>query len=79
MLIDRITSDEVLEQAYQWLCEKRAHYHFNGDVWQKTTLVDGEKSLCAKAVASWSVSVSGIAAYSGPRKASCRDRTMVED
>ena len=34
MLIDRIASDEVLEAAYQWLCEKRAHYHFNGDVWQ---------------------------------------------
>ena len=34
MLIDRIASDEVLEAAYQWLCEKRSHYHFNGDVWQ---------------------------------------------
>ncbi len=33
-IIDRIASDEVLEQAYQWLCKKRAHYHFNGDVWQ---------------------------------------------
>ena len=33
-LIDRIASDEVLEAAYQWLCEKRTHYHFNGDVWQ---------------------------------------------
>ena len=34
MLIARIASDDVLEQAYQWLCQKRSHYHFNGDVWQ---------------------------------------------
>ena len=33
-LIERIASDEVLDLAYLWLCEKRAHYHFNGDVWQ---------------------------------------------
>ncbi len=33
-LIERIASDEVLDAAFQWLCEKRAHYHFNGDVWQ---------------------------------------------
>ncbi|MFK0730525.1 MAG: hypothetical protein ACFKPT_25590 [Gloeotrichia echinulata GP01] len=34
MLIDRIASDEVLEQAFAWMCEKRAHHHFNSDVWQ---------------------------------------------
>ncbi len=34
MLIARIASDDVLELAYQWLCQKRSHYHFNGDVWQ---------------------------------------------
>ncbi len=34
MLIDRIASDNVLDAAYSWLCEKRSHYHFNGDVWQ---------------------------------------------
>ena len=34
MLIARIASDDVLEQAYQWLCQKRSHYHFNGDIWQ---------------------------------------------
>ncbi|MGH1394619.1 MAG: hypothetical protein ACRAVC_11375 [Trichormus sp.] len=33
-LIDRIASDEVLEQALQRMCEKRAHHHFNSDVWQ---------------------------------------------
>jgi hypothetical protein len=33
-LIDRIASDAVLESAFQWLCEHRAHYHFNADVWQ---------------------------------------------
>ena len=33
-LIARIASNEVLEAAYQWLCQKRSHYHFNGDIWQ---------------------------------------------
>ena len=33
MLIERIASDNVLDAAYSWLCEKRSHYHFNGDVW----------------------------------------------
>ncbi|MGD1703152.1 reverse transcriptase domain-containing protein [Dapis sp. BLCC M229] len=32
-LIAQICSDEVLEQAFQWLCKTRAHYHFHGDVW----------------------------------------------
>ncbi len=32
-LIEKIASDEVIDAAYQWLCEKRKHYHFNGDVW----------------------------------------------
>ena len=34
MLIDRIASDKVIDAAYQWVCEKRAHHHFNSDVWQ---------------------------------------------
>lgn len=34
MLIDRIANDDVLDAAFQWLCEKRAHHHFNSDVWQ---------------------------------------------
>jgi len=33
-MIEQIASDEVLEAAYQWLCDKRAHHHFNADVWQ---------------------------------------------
>ncbi|MBD2203731.1 hypothetical protein H6G33_21270 [Calothrix sp. FACHB-1219] len=33
-LIDRIASDEVLEQALPRMCDKRAHHHFNSDVWQ---------------------------------------------
>ena len=32
-LIEQIASEEVLEQAFLWLCQKRSHYHFNGDVW----------------------------------------------
>ena len=34
MLIDQIATDDVLETAFQWMCEKRAHHHFNSDVWQ---------------------------------------------
>ncbi|NET51951.1 MAG: hypothetical protein F6K09_25610 [Merismopedia sp. SIO2A8] len=33
-LIEQIASDEVLEAAFLWVCQKRAHYHFNGDIWQ---------------------------------------------
>jgi len=33
MLINLIASDEVLDAAYEWLWVKRAHYHFNGDIW----------------------------------------------
>ncbi|NEP14914.1 MAG: hypothetical protein F6K14_33005 [Symploca sp. SIO2C1] len=33
-LIEQIASDEILEQAFGWMCQKREHYHFNGDVWQ---------------------------------------------
>ena len=34
MLIDLIASDDVIDAAFQWMCEKRAHHHFNSDVWQ---------------------------------------------
>ncbi|MEH1777108.1 hypothetical protein [Nostoc sp.] len=34
LLIERVTSDEVIERAYQWVCKRRLHYHFNSDVWQ---------------------------------------------
>ncbi|NEO46643.1 MAG: hypothetical protein F6K55_21950 [Moorea sp. SIO4A3] len=32
-LIAQIASDENLDQAYEWLCRTRSHYHYNGDVW----------------------------------------------
>ncbi|NET11763.1 MAG: hypothetical protein F6K08_02370 [Okeania sp. SIO1H6] len=34
LLIEQIASHEVLEAAFQWVCAQRAHYHFNGDIWQ---------------------------------------------
>ncbi|NEO79424.1 hypothetical protein [Moorena sp. SIO4G3] len=34
MLIDLIASDQVIDQAFEWVCLKRAHYHYNGDIWQ---------------------------------------------
>ena len=43
MLIDKIASDLVLETAYQWMCEKRAHHHFNSDVWQVRRWWDEKK------------------------------------
>jgi len=33
MLIDRIASDAILDQAYAWLCHRRKGYHANTDVW----------------------------------------------
>jgi RNA-directed DNA polymerase len=33
-LIRAIASDEVLEQAYRWLCERRKDYSHNDDVWE---------------------------------------------
>ncbi|NEP00900.1 MAG: reverse transcriptase [Symploca sp. SIO2E9] len=32
-LIAQIASDEIIDQAYQWLCQSREHYHYNADVW----------------------------------------------
>ena len=32
--IERLTSDEVIDAAYQWLCQRRHDYHHNNDVWQ---------------------------------------------
>ena len=34
ILMEEIASDEVLEQAYQWLCERRKNYSHNDDVWE---------------------------------------------
>ena len=32
-LIEEITSDDVLEQAFDWLCKQREHHSPNADVW----------------------------------------------
>ena len=44
-LIDLIASDDVIDAAYQWLCEKRAHHHFNSDVWHLRQWWDEKKTL----------------------------------
>lgn len=31
-LLARLASDDVLTQAYRWLCDVRAYYHHNDDV-----------------------------------------------
>jgi len=33
-IIERITRDEIINAAYDWLCTRRRDYHFNNDVWQ---------------------------------------------
>ncbi|MEG4495440.1 hypothetical protein [Microcoleus sp. D3_18_C4] len=33
-LIELFTSDDVIDHAYQWVCVRRQHYHFNNDVSQ---------------------------------------------
>ena len=45
MLIDLIASDNVLDAAYEWMCEKRAHHHLNSDVWQVRRWWEEKKPL----------------------------------
>jgi len=44
-LIDRIASDEVIDAAYDWLCERRLEYHHNNDVWQLRRWWEEKKPL----------------------------------
>lgn len=32
-LLDQLASDQMLTQAFRWLCATREHYHHNDDVW----------------------------------------------
>ncbi|MDJ0517023.1 MAG: reverse transcriptase/maturase family protein [Trichodesmium sp. MO_231.B1] len=34
MLIEQVASDEAIDKAFDWLCQKRKDYHYNNDVWQ---------------------------------------------
>jgi len=45
MLIEQIASDEILDRAYEWMCQKRAHHHFNSDVWQVRRWWDEKKTI----------------------------------
>jgi hypothetical protein len=42
-LIDLITSDEVIDAAFEWLCERRHEYHFNNDIWHLRRWWDEKK------------------------------------
>jgi hypothetical protein len=44
-LIAQIASDEVLDAAFAWLCERRKHHHYNSDVWQVRRWWDEKKAL----------------------------------
>lgn len=30
----QIASDDVLEEAFAWLCDRRKHHHYNSDIEQ---------------------------------------------
>jgi len=32
--MEEMASDEVLEEAYTWLCKRRENYSHNDDVWE---------------------------------------------
>lgn len=32
-LLDHLASDQVITEAFRWLCATRARYHHNDDVW----------------------------------------------
>jgi RNA-directed DNA polymerase len=32
-LMEEVVSDEVIDEAYRWLCHRRKNYSFNNDVW----------------------------------------------
>ena len=65
MLIDLIASDEVLELAYQWMCEKRAHHYFNADVWQVRRWWDEKKLLLQQQLRSGSYLFRGLRLFWG--------------
>src|SRR5919199_1108379 len=44
-LIAQIASDEVLEAAFAWLCQRRQHHHYNSDVWQGRRWWEEKKAL----------------------------------
>lgn len=44
-LIDIITSDGVMQRAYDWVCLRRLDYHYNHDVWQLRRWWDEKKPL----------------------------------
>ena len=44
-LIERLTSDEVIDAAYEWLCLRRREYHHNNDVWNLRRWWDEKKPL----------------------------------
>ncbi len=59
MILTQLTSDDVLDTAYDWLCQRRRAYPANADVWSfrqawaqekdklKTTLAAGRFNLSA--------------------------------
>jgi len=45
VLIAQIASDAILEQAYDWLCQRRRGCHYNDDVWHLRFHWPTEKAL----------------------------------
>ncbi|NWH03398.1 hypothetical protein [Desulfobacter latus] len=34
VLINRVASDDILDQAYDWVCSRRRDYSHNSDIWE---------------------------------------------
>ena len=45
-LLDHLASDQVLTEAFRWLCATRAHYHHNDDVWHALSVAQQPVERC---------------------------------
>ena len=45
-LLDHLASDQVLTEAFRWLCATRAHYHHNDDVWHALSVAEQTVERC---------------------------------
>ena len=43
MLIEKIVSDDILDEAYEWLCHRRRDYPANADIWSFRRYWDEER------------------------------------
>ncbi|MCP3923904.1 MAG: hypothetical protein GY714_15100 [Desulfobacterales bacterium] len=49
-LINKIASDEIIDEAYKWLCKSRIDYHYNNDIWHLRSNWDATKRKIQKSI-----------------------------